>query len=102
MRFIVIARDGTDEGALARRHAARDAHLALGDEGIARGEFLMAMALLNDDGQMVGSTMLVDFPDRAALDKWLEIEPYVTGGVWVDVEVQRVAVGPSFEKFLSS
>jgi uncharacterized protein YciI len=44
---------------------------------------------------MVGSIMLVDFPDRAAVDDWLERDPYVTGGVWKEIEVKpfRTAVG---------
>jgi uncharacterized protein len=36
---------------------------------------------------MVGSVLLVDFPDRAALDAWIQADPYVTGGVWAEIEV---------------
>jgi uncharacterized protein YciI len=38
---------------------------------------------------------LADFPSREELDAWLDGDPYVTGGVWQEVEVApfRVAVG---------
>lgn len=100
MRYIVIGRDGTDEGAQARRMAAREVHLALGDVYLASGNFLMAVALLNDSGQMCGSVMMVDFESRDALDAWLVKEPYVTGDVWKEIEIYPARVGPSFEAFL--
>ena len=100
MQFVVIGRDGTDDGALERRMAAREAHLKTGDEYLNSGNFLMATALLDDTGKMCGSIMLVDFEDRVALDSWLEKEPYVTGDVWKDVEVFQTKIGPSFEEFL--
>jgi uncharacterized protein YciI len=39
--------------------------------------------------------VLVDFPERRDVDAWLEADPYVTQGVWREVEVTpfRVAVG---------
>ncbi len=33
-------------------------------------------------GAMTGSAVVVEFPDRAALDAWLAADPYVTGDVW--------------------
>ena len=38
---------------------------------------------------------MADFPSREELDAWLDHDPYVTGGVWQQVEVApfRVAVG---------
>ena len=101
MRFIVIGRDGSDGGALERRTAARDAHLTLGDEYLEKGNFLAAIALLNEEQQMCGSVMLVDFPSRTELNSWLEVEPYVTGHVWKNIEIYDAKVGPSFEKFFT-
>ena len=39
------------------------------------------------------ASMLLSF--LAVLDTWLQTDPYVTGGVWVDIDVQpyRPAVG---------
>ena len=87
MQFIVIGKDGTDEGALDRRMAARDAHLKLGADSLANGNQIIGAAMIGDDGKMNGSCMIMDFPDRAALDDWLKREPYVSGKVWDTVEV---------------
>ncbi len=38
MQFLLIAHDGRDEGALNRRMAAREQHIALGDQTRANGE----------------------------------------------------------------
>jgi uncharacterized protein YciI len=37
---------------------------------------------------MVGSSCIVEFPDRAAVDAWLATDPYVTGDVWRKIEVR--------------
>jgi uncharacterized protein YciI len=93
-QWVVIARDGRDAEALARRMKVRPAHF----EGLAglveRGEMLVGGAMLDDAGGMIGSVAVVEFPDRAALDAWLAVEPYVTGDVWRDIEIipYRVAV----------
>lgn len=89
MEFVVMGHDGTDEGALARRMAARPAHLELGQKSIADGSMLYAAALLDDNEKMIGSMLVVNYPSRAALDAWLKVEPYVTGDVWRRVEVLR-------------
>jgi uncharacterized protein YciI len=96
MQFLVTGRDGDDADALARRMAARAAHLELGDRMVAAGRHLFAVALLNDSGTMIGSVLIVDFASRVELDEWLAVEPYVTGDVWRSVDVQPVRVGPSF------
>lgn len=93
-QWLVIAKDGSDPEAPGRRQAARPAHL----EGIApmveRGEIIAGGALLDDEGRMVGSAVMCEFPDRAGLDAWLARDPYVTGGVWQEIEVRpfRLAV----------
>ncbi|MEV6968609.1 YciI family protein [Hamadaea sp. NPDC051192] len=96
MQFILIARDGTDAGALDRRLAAREAHIALGDELVARGNMLYGGALLDESDKMIGSVLVLDYPSRAELDEWLRIEPYVVGDVWREIDVQPFRVGPSF------
>lgn len=98
MQFVIIARDGTDKKALERRMAVRSAHLELSNEAIKRGEQIMGGALLSEEGQMKGSVMIVDFENREELDKWLQVEPYVTGNVWQDIEVIPFRIGPSFEE----
>ena len=95
MRHVVIARDGTDEDAKARRLRVRPEHLRQIEPRVDRGEILVGGAILDDGGDMVGSVLLVDFETQEGLDEWLKTDPYVTAGVWVVVEVQpyRPAVG---------
>jgi uncharacterized protein YciI len=98
MQFLVTAYDGTDSGAQDRRLAARPAHIALGDKYRDEKKHLYAAAILNDDGQMIGSAMVVEFSNRAELDNWLAEEPYVVGKVWEKIEIKPCKVGPSFQK----
>jgi uncharacterized protein YciI len=96
VQFLLTAHDGKDEGALGRRLAVREQHIALGDEMVAVGQMLYGTAILDDAGRMIGSMMVLDFPGRAELEAWLAREPYVTGDVWREIDVQPCRVGPSF------
>ncbi len=96
MQYVVTGRDGTDDGALARRMAVREDHIALGDKMRDAGKHIMGAALLNDVGDMCGSVLIVDFGSRAELDGWLVIEPYITGDVWRFVDIEPCKIGPSF------
>ncbi|MFE6685113.1 YciI family protein [Streptomyces sp. NPDC057743] len=96
MQFLLIAHDATDEQAAERRLAARERHLAQGPSLIANGQALFGTAILDDEGRMVGSMMVMDFPSRAQFDAWLATEPYVTDGVWADIQVRPCQAGPLF------
>ncbi len=93
-QFVVIAYDGTDAGALDRRMAVRPAHLENVKPMVDAGQLKAGGAILDDVGKMIGSVTICDFPDRAALDRWLATDPYVTGDVWQKIEVKpfRLAV----------
>jgi uncharacterized protein YciI len=97
-QFIVIGRDGTDEGALERRMATREAHLAVIAESVANGNQLMGAATMDESGKMNGSVMVMNFDSREELDAWLKREPYVTGKVWDNVEVIPCKVPEIFTK----
>ena len=45
---------------------------------------------------MAGSLLIVDAPDRAAVDQFLRDDPYVKAGLFesVDVRPYRITVGP--------
>src|SRR5690606_10560164 len=60
MQFLVIAHDGTDEGALARRMAVREEHLAVSRAHRANGVLKVGGALLDDAGTMIGSAMVME------------------------------------------
>ncbi|MEO3432456.1 YciI family protein [Inquilinus sp. CAU 1745] len=94
MQFLVIARDGEDPDALDRRLKVREAHLAGARKLAAEGRMVEGGAILDDDGKMVGSAVIVDFPDRAALDDWLRNDPYVTGDVWRKIDIMPFRIAP--------
>ncbi|MCS6808786.1 MAG: YciI family protein [Bacteroidota bacterium] len=91
-QYIIYAKDYTDTDAVHRRMEARSAHF----EGVkalkARGCFIVGGALLNEDGRMIGSMMVLEFPTRADLDAWYAQEPYVIGKVWENVEIHQAAL----------
>ena len=88
MQFMIKAYDG--EGMLEKRMEVRPRHL----EGMKkRGKHIVcAGGLLDDDGRMKGSVLIVDFLDRAALEEYLSREPYVTEHVWKNVEIEVMNV----------
>ena len=95
MQFLVLGYDGKDDDALDRRLAVRKQHLAVGDRLAADGTLLFAAAILDANSTMIGSMLVLDFPSRAELDAWLNVEPYVTGDVWRQIEISPVRVGRS-------
>jgi hypothetical protein len=91
MEFLLIAHDGTDDGALDRRLAVRDRHLALFDEFRKSGVFRYGCAILDESQQMIGSVVACEFLSRKELeDVWLSKEPYVLGDVWRTIEILQV------------
>lgn len=93
MQFLVVARDGTDADAEGRRRGARPAHAALVEKMKREGSFRVGGHTLDDDGRIIGSAVIVEFPSRQALEAYLETEPYVTAGVWKAIEVTRINLG---------
>ena len=69
MDFLVIAMDGTDEGAVDRRMAVRADHLAGIGKMKEQGQFVSGGGILDDDGNMIGSVVVYDLPDRDAVEK---------------------------------
>lgn len=87
MQFLLVAYDGTDEDALERRMKARPEHLEKVSVLKKNGEFLFGGAILDEKGQMKGSMILYEFPDRQTLDERLKDEPYIKQGVWEKIEI---------------
>jgi uncharacterized protein len=93
MQFLVVARDGTDPGAEARRRDARPAHAALVQAMKDDGRFVVGGHTLDDAGRIIGSAVIVAFPTYEAFNDYLQAEPYVAQGVWKHVEVTRINLG---------
>ena len=88
MQFVIKALDG--EGLLEKRMEVRPRHLE--NMGKVNGKVVCAGGLLDDEGKMKGSVMVMDFADKAALDAYLASEPYILEHVWEKVEVERINV----------
>lgn len=88
MQFIIKAYDG--KGMLDRRMEVRPRHL----EGIERirEHVICAGGLLDDEGKMKGSVLIMDFDSREQLDGYLVQEPYVQEHVWDRIEVEQMNV----------
>ena len=88
MDFLVIAMDGTDDGALDRRMAVREDHLAGIGKLKEQGHFVSGGGILDDDGNMIGSAVVYEFPDRESVEKCVAEDPYIKGNVWQDVTIR--------------
>lgn len=88
MQFLIKAYDG--ENMLEKRMEVRPRHL----EGMKKlgKQIICAGGLLDEEGKMKGSALVLAFPDRTALDAYLKHEPYVTEGVWQRIEVEQMNV----------
>jgi uncharacterized protein YciI len=94
IQYAIIANDATDAQALERRTAARTEHLENVKKLKASNNFIKAAAMLNQNGEMCGSIMLMQFENRADFDQYLASEAYVTQNVWGEIKVQEVKVAP--------
>ena len=88
MQFLIRAYDG--EGMLEKRMEVRPRHLE-GMKALGR-QIICAGGLLDEDGRMKGSALVMEFPDRAAVDEYLKKEPYMSEGVWEKIEVETMNV----------
>jgi uncharacterized protein YciI len=92
-QYLVTAYDYTDDGALKRRMDVRPHHLDGARELKASGNYITGGAILDDEGKMMGSVMILQFEDEEQLEAWKQSEVYITQNVWesVDIKPFRVA-----------
>ncbi|MFV5494710.1 YciI family protein [Acinetobacter towneri] len=80
------------EGTLEKRLATRPAHLARLQQLDTEGRLIVAGAMPKDPSNpqagFYGSTMIVDFDSREALDAWLQDEPFLKEGVYSHIDVK--------------
>ena len=82
MLIALIAHD--KPGALALRMENRQVHLAYIEE---TGVVAQAGPLLDAQGQMAGSLVVLDVPDMAAAETWAANDPYAKAGLFADVQL---------------
>jgi uncharacterized protein YciI len=86
---------GIDErDSLARRTAARPAHIERLQQLAAEGRLLLAGPFPAVDAEdpgaagFTGSLIVAEFADLAAARRWADADPYVAAGVYREVRVQ--------------
>jgi len=91
-QYLIIANDGKDDEALDRRKEVRPLHLAGAKKLKEKNNFVIGGAMLDDDGNMRGSIMIVQFETQDDFQNWYNNEPYITQGVWKTIEVKPFRV----------
>lgn len=91
-QYLIIAQDGKDDETLERRKNVRPDHLVGARKLKENNNFVIGGAMLDDDGNMRGSIMIVQFESHEDFQKWYDNEPYITQGVWKTIEVKPFRV----------
>ena len=88
MQYLIRAYDG--EGKLDKRMEVRPRHL----DGMKKlsEHIISAGGLLDDEGKMKGSALIMDFESRKELDDYIANEPYVVENVWEKIEIEPINV----------
>ena len=85
MHFIIYCTDKPDSTTI--RSENRDAHLEFLKNN--RTSLYTAGPTLSDDGEsMNGSLLVVDFPDRAAVEAFAAADPYAKAGLFESVVIK--------------
>lgn len=88
MQFVITAYDGA--GMLDKRMEVRPLHL----EGMERlkSHLISAGGLLDVEGKLKGSVLIMEFQSREEVEAYLASEIYVTEHVWEKITVERMNV----------
>ncbi|KAI9259562.1 hypothetical protein BDA99DRAFT_513550 [Phascolomyces articulosus] len=95
-QFLVVIQDFKDEGALERRMAVRDQHIAMAKASYP--DYIACGGAIFDSHEtrkMVGSAMICQAESEEELREKIAKDPYVVGKVWEkwDIYPYRNAVG---------
>ncbi len=88
MQVMIRAYDGPDM--LEKRMEVRPRHLE--NTAKVKAKVICAGGLLDDDGNMKGSVMIMEFESKALLEEYLNSEPYIQEHVWEKVMVEPMNV----------
>ena len=88
--FVITCTD--QEGTVEKRLATRPQHLARLEKLDAEGRVIVAGAMPKDpqnpQAGFYGSTLILDFESREALDIWLQEEPFLKEGIYSQIDVK--------------
>ena len=88
--FVVSCTD--QEGTVEKRLAIRPQHLERLNKLDEEGRLIVAGAMPKDPSNpqagFYGSTIIVDFESREALDAWIAEEPFLKEGIYASIDVK--------------
>ncbi len=90
MQYLVTAYDG--QNMLKERMRVRPRHLENIKKVKEYGSIICAGGILDEDGNVVGSVLVMEFRSRELLDRYLDSEPYIAEQVWEKVTVESMNV----------
>src|SRR5215471_10195841 len=90
MIFMLTARDKPGPTGVALRDELRAAHMERITARFHAGDVLFGAGIYDDEGVVRGSIIILEMPSRAAIDGYLETEPFQMGGLWSAVEVNEL------------
>jgi uncharacterized protein YciI len=92
-QYLITAYDYAADGAPKHRMDVRPHHLDGAKTLKEKGNYVIGGAMLNEEGKMMGSVMILQFENEEELETWKREEPYITQKVWesVDIKPFRVA-----------
>jgi uncharacterized protein len=86
MFFVVLGRDKPGMGAI--RAKVRPAHRSYGKRKNLPARLLAGAPLTEDDGiTMIGTMLVLEAPDREAVEAYLEKDPYVTADIFERLDI---------------
>lgn len=68
--------------------AVRPAHLDYVRALKANGQFVIGGALLDPEGRMIGSMLMLNLDSEEQLQTYLRTDPYIVEGVWDKIDVK--------------
>lgn len=86
MQFLITAYDIPN--GLERRLAVRQEHFENMNKVKEKGKVVSAGGILDEEGKMKGSFLILEFASREMVDEYIANEPYVKHGVWESVKVE--------------
>ena len=87
--FIFIGHDGPDGS--ARRQLNRERHVAHLEALNRAGRLVYGGPIRDEAGRSIGALLILDAPDLEAARAIVDQDPYVTGGVFERIELNRFA-----------
>ena len=91
-QYLITAYDYTDDDALQRRMNVRPHHFDNAREVKNTDNFIFGGAMLNDEGEMIGSVMVMQFETEEQLETWKQTEPYITQNIWESYDIKPFKV----------